>query len=147
MIHGAGGSADYWYKNVFALAQQHRVYAFDWIGSERSDKPNATYTYDDLTQFVAHFMDTIALSNANIVAASGGGIIAMKLASQSPDRVQKLVLVGSVGLGKGLGFGMRVSAIPGIGEALNRPSRAIAKFLIRQCAYNPEQFLTMSLSI
>jgi pimeloyl-ACP methyl ester carboxylesterase len=124
LIHGAGGSVDYWHRNIFTLAQQHQVYALDWVGSGKSDKPAATYTYDDLTQFVAQFMDAVGLSSANLVATSGGGIIAMKLASRSPHRVQKLVLSGSAGLGKELGFGMRVSAIPGIGEVLNRPSRA-----------------------
>ncbi len=142
LIHGAGGSADYWYRNIFTLAQQHQVYALDWVGSGKSDKPAATYTYDDLTQFVAQFMDAVSLSSANMVATSGGGIIAMKLASRSPHRVQKLVLSGSAGLGKELGFGMRLSAIPGIGEALNRPSRSTAKFLIRQCAYDSKAFLT-----
>jgi pimeloyl-ACP methyl ester carboxylesterase len=142
LIHGAGGSADYWHRNIFALSQQHQVYALDWVGSGKSDKPETTYTYDDLTQFVAQFMDAVALSSANIIGTSGGGIIAMKLAARMAERVQKLILVGSAGLGKALGFGMRVSAIPGIGEALNRPSRATAKFLIRQCAYNSEQFLS-----
>jgi pimeloyl-ACP methyl ester carboxylesterase len=141
LIHGAGGSADYWHTNIFALAQQHQVYALDWVGSGKSDKPEITYTYDDLTQFVTQFMDAVALSSANVIGTSGGGIIAMKLAARFAERVQKLILVGSAGLGKALGFGMRVSAIPGVGEALNRPSRTTAKFLIRQCAYNSEQFL------
>jgi pimeloyl-ACP methyl ester carboxylesterase len=142
LIHGAGGSADYWHRNIFALAEQHQVYALDWVGSGKSDKPEATYTYDDLTEFVAQFMDAVSLPRANIVATSGGGIIAIKLTSRSPERVQKLILSGSAGLGKALGFGMRLSAIPGIGEALNRPSRATAKFLIRQCVADPEAFLT-----
>ncbi|WP_088893971.1 alpha/beta fold hydrolase [Leptolyngbya ohadii] len=142
LIHGAGGSADYWYRNIFSLAQQHQVYALDWVGSGKSDKPEATYTYEDLTQFALAFMDAVGLSSANVVGTSAGGILAMKLASQFPDRIQKLVLSGSAGLGKALGLGMRLSTIPGIGEALNRPSRATAKFLIRQCAYRPETFLT-----
>ncbi len=37
---------------------------------------------------------------------------------------------------------MRLSTIPFVGEALNRPGPATAKFLIRQCAYNPDAFLT-----
>lgn len=142
LIHGAGGSAEYWYKNIFALAEQHRVYAIDWVGSGKTDKPKTTYTYDDLTEFVVQFMDAIDLSKAHIVATSGGGIIAIKLASSLPERVQKLVLVGSAGLAKELGFGMRISSLPGIGEVLNRPSLATAKFLIKQCAYDSEQFLT-----
>lgn len=142
LIHGAGASADYWYKNASVLADQHRVYALDWVGSGRSDKPEKIYTYDDLTQFVVRFMDAVHLPIASIVGASGGGIIAIQLASTFPDRVQKLVLVGSAGLGKNVGLGMRISSIPGIGEAINQPGKATAKFLIRQCAFDAESFLT-----
>ncbi|KJH72915.1 alpha/beta fold hydrolase [Aliterella atlantica] len=141
-VHGAGASIDYWYKNVFELAQNHRVYALDLVGSGKSDKPDTTYTYDDLAQFVIEFVDAVGLSQLSLVATSGGGAIALKLTSAYPDRVQKLVLANCAGLGKSVGFGMRVSAIPGVGEALNKPSIATAKFLIHQCFYAPQLFLT-----
>ncbi|MDZ8068517.1 MAG: alpha/beta hydrolase [Nostoc sp. DedQUE08] len=141
LIHGAGASIDYWYKNIFILGQNHVVYALDWVGSGKTDKPEKTYNYDDLANFVIQFMDTIGVSNATVLGASAGGVIALKLALAFPKKVNKLVLIGSAGLGKAVGLGMRISSIPGIGEALNKPSLATTKFLIRQCAHYPENFL------
>ncbi len=140
LIHGAGASTDYWYKNIFVLGQNHQVYALDWVGSGKSDKPEKTYNYDDLTNFVIQFMDKVGVSNANVVGTSAGGAIALKLALACPQKVNKLVVIGSAGLGKAVGLAMRISSIPGIGEALNKPSIATSKFMIRQCAHNPENF-------
>ncbi|MCU0549478.1 MAG: alpha/beta fold hydrolase, partial [Leptolyngbya sp. Prado105] len=86
-IHGQGGAIDYWYKNVFAIAQQHQVYALDWVGSGKSDKPQATYTLDDLSRFIVRFMDVVGLSHASLIAGSVGGILALKIALQFPERV------------------------------------------------------------
>ncbi|GAB1545481.1 alpha/beta fold hydrolase [Scytonema sp. NUACC21] len=141
LIHGAGGAIDYWYKNVFALAKQHRVYALDLVGSGKSDKPARTYTYDDLSRFTISFMNAVGIPQASLIGASAGGAIALKLTLAFPERVNKLILVGSAGLGKKVAFTARLTSIPGIGEALNRPSLATARFFIRQCAYNPEPFL------
>ncbi|MFB2772609.1 alpha/beta fold hydrolase [Pelatocladus sp. BLCC-F211] len=141
LIHGAGGAIDYWYKNVFALAERHRVYALDLVGSGKSDKPDETYTYDDLSRFVVSFMNALEIPQASFIAASAGGAIALKLTLAFPERVNKLILVGSAGLGEKVAFTARLTSIPGIGEALNRPSLATARFFIRQCAYNSAPFL------
>lgn len=142
LVHGAGASLDYWYRNIHALAAHHRVYALDWVGSGQSEKPSGTYSYDDLTEFIVQFMDAVSLSSVNLLGTSVGGILAIKLAARWPRRVEKLVLVGSAGLGKKLSLGMRLSTMPFVGEILNRPGRATAKFLIRQCAHNSDAFLT-----
>lgn len=141
LVHGAGASLDYWYRNIDVLAKEHRVYALDWVGSGQSEKPPGTYSYDDLTEFIVQFLDAVGLSSVNLVGTSAGGILAIKLAACWPGRVEKLVLVGSAGLGQELSLGMRLSTIPFVGEVLNRPGPATAKFLIRQCAYHPDAFL------
>lgn len=143
-IHGQGGAIDYWYKNVFAIAQQHRVYALDWVGSGRSDKPQSTYTLDDLGQFIIHFMDAVRLPHAALIAGSVGGILALKIALQFPHKVDKLVLVGSGGLGQEVAFPARLTSLPGVGELLNHPSPRAAKFMIRQCVDDPTPYLNDS---
>lgn len=140
-IHGQGGAIDYWYKNVFAIAQQHQVYALDWIGSGKSDKPQKTYTLDDLSQFIVCFMDAVGLSYASLIAGSVGGILALKIALQFPEKVDKLVLIGIGGLGKEVAFPARLTSLPGVGEMLNHPSRGAAKFMMQQCVYDPTPYL------
>lgn len=143
-IHGQGGAVDYWYKNVFPIAERHQVYALDWVGSGKTDKPNATYDLDDLTQFILRFMDVVGLSHATLIAGSVGGILALKIALQSPARVDKLVLIGIGGLGKEVAFPARLTSLPGVGEVLNHPSIGAARFMMQQCVYNPEPYLNDS---
>jgi proline-specific peptidase len=142
LIHGSGASSEYWYKNIFDLAKQHQVYSLDLVGSGKSDKPDRTYTYDDLMQFVVNFMDALGLSNISLVAASSGGAIALKLALAYPERLNKLVLATSAGLGKKVSLGMRIASIPFLGEILNCPSQQTVKLFIEQGAYNSKLFFT-----
>jgi hypothetical protein len=79
-VYGQGGAIEYWYKNAFLIAQQHRVYALDQANSGKSDKPQATDTLDDLSQFIVRFMDAVCLSYTSLIAGSVGGIIALKIA-------------------------------------------------------------------
>jgi pimeloyl-ACP methyl ester carboxylesterase len=140
-IHGQAGAIDYWYKNVLTLAQHHRVYALDWVGSGKSDKPQTTYAIDDISQFIIHFMDAVGLSHASLIAGSVGGAIALKIALEFPERVNKLVLIGIGGLGKEVAFPARLTSLPGIGELLNHPSPRAAKFMMQQCVYDPAPYL------
>lgn len=144
LIHGQGGAIDYWYENIFVLAQHHQVYALDWVGSGKSDKPEKTFTLDELSEFVIHFMDAVNLSQTALIAGSVGGAIALKIALKSPERVGRLVLVGVGGLGKEVAFPARLTSLPMVGELLNHPSPSAAKFMVKQCIYHPEPFLNNS---
>jgi pimeloyl-ACP methyl ester carboxylesterase len=142
LLHGQGGAIDYWYKNVFSLAQHHRVYALDWVGSGKSDKPKTTYTIDDISQFIIRFMDTIGLSHTTLIAGSVGGAIALKIALAFPERVDKLGLIGLGGLGKEVAFPARLTSLPIVGELLNHPSPRAAKFMMQQCVYDSAPYLS-----
>ncbi|MBW4473899.1 MAG: alpha/beta fold hydrolase [Stenomitos rutilans HA7619-LM2] len=144
LIHGQAGAIDYWYKNVFTLAQHHQVYALDWVGSGKSDKPQTTYTIQDLSQFIVHFMDAVGLSRASLIAGSIGGAIALKIALAVPERVDKLVLIGVGGLGKEVAFPARLTSLPIMGELLNHPSPGAARFMMQQCVYDPDPYLNNS---
>lgn len=141
LIHGQGGAIDYWYKNVFDLAQHHQVYALDWVGSGKSDKPKTTYTVDDISQFIFQFMDALGLPQASLIAGSIGGAIALKMALAVPERIEKLVLIGAGGLGKEVALPARLTSLPLVGEVLNHPSPRAAKFMVQQCIYDPEPYL------
>ncbi|WP_216901683.1 alpha/beta fold hydrolase [Synechococcus sp. CCY 9618] len=143
-IHGQGGAIDYWYKNIFELAEHHKVYALDWVGSGKSDKPNATYTLDDISQFIIRFMDLVGMPHASLIAGSVGGMLALKIALQCPNRVDKLVLIAIGGLGKEVPFPARLTSLPMVGEVLNHPSLGAARFMMRQCVFDPDPYLNNS---
>ncbi len=100
LLHGIGSSVETWTYNISVLAQHHRVYAVDLVGAGRSDKPPATYSLTYLAQFVLGFMDAMSIECASLVGNSLGGGVALQFALNFPQKVEKLVLVNSLGLGK-----------------------------------------------
>jgi 4,5:9,10-diseco-3-hydroxy-5,9,17-trioxoandrosta-1(10),2-diene-4-oate hydrolase len=67
LLHGGGGFIECWLDNIFALAQYHRVYAFDMVGAGRSDKPDSqNYACDDWVRFLKSFMDVLQIERATL---------------------------------------------------------------------------------
>jgi pimeloyl-ACP methyl ester carboxylesterase len=87
LIHGITSSADAWREVVPALAEHYTVVAPDLLGHGGSAKPRGDYSL--------------------------GGGIAMQLAYQFPERVERMVLVASGGLGKEVGWVLRAATLPG----------------------------------
>lgn len=133
LIHGIGGSVEEWRFNIGALAEHNRVYAFDMVGFGRSDKPAGKYSFGYLAQFVNDFMDAQAIERASLVGHSLGGGVVLQFALQFPDKVEKLVLVSSAGLGKEVHLAFRLSSLPLIGNWLTRPSRKGTAQLLTDC--------------
>lgn len=133
LLHGFGGSVENWIRNIHALAEQHRVYALDLVGSGRSDKPAAPYSLPFFAHFVYDFLDTQALDRPSLVGNSMGGGVTL----QHPDRVEKLVLVSSAGLGRELNPFVRLMTLPLLGEWATRPSRKGAVRVVNSVFYNP----------
>jgi pimeloyl-ACP methyl ester carboxylesterase len=138
LIHGIGGSVESWLPTFGALATQHRVYAFDLLGQGRTDKPrDVSYGIPDLAQFVKDLMAALKVERAHVVGHSLGGAVGTRLAIMAPMAVDKLVLVSSAGLGKGVTLGLRLSSVPVLGEILTRPSRSGTARFARTAVYDP----------
>jgi pimeloyl-ACP methyl ester carboxylesterase len=99
LIHGLGSSAEDWALILRDLTREHRVYAPDLLGAGGSDKPrDADYSVAMETELMRGFMDALHIPRADVGGLSMGGWIALRLAALHPERVQRLVLVDSVGL-------------------------------------------------
>src|SRR5438045_5253807 len=100
-VHGLGGSYETWSLNLPAFAERFRICALDLVGSGSSDKPAIDYSVPSLADFLARFLDALDgdWHSVNLVAHSLGGAIALVFASRYPERVERLVLVDSAGLG------------------------------------------------
>jgi len=137
LLHGLGSSVEDWSENAHALAQHRRVYAPDLVGCGHSDKPRGPYSVDSLARFAGEFLAGQGVQRATLVGHSLGGAVAVQLALCSPERVGRLVLVCSAGLGRELDFFLRLSSLPLLGECLTRPSRAgIARYW-RKTVHDP----------
>ena len=107
LLHGGGfDAADFSYRYAIEpLARRRPVLAFDWPGYGGSDKPNHRYDLAYYARFLSHLMDSLGIQRAALVGTSMGGGAALSFALCSPERVEKLVLVASYGLGKDIPHG------------------------------------------
>lgn len=98
LIHGFISSTLIWSEVFLPLADAgFRVIAIDLPGYGYSDKPvDGRYTIDAQAQAVFGLMDTLGIEKATIVGASYGGAVAATMALDSPERVDRLVLIGAV---------------------------------------------------
>ena len=100
LVHGLGSSAAVeFYYNLEALAAHHRVFAVDLPGFGRSDKPVLEYTIDLFVRAVSDLMAGEGIERAAVMGVSMGGRVALGLALDSPEKVERLVLVDALGVG------------------------------------------------
>jgi pimeloyl-ACP methyl ester carboxylesterase len=123
LIHGLGASAEIWMYNIEALARQHRVLVPDLPGFGRSDQPGPSFSPFDYTSFLDAFMKALRIEKGSLVGQSLGGGIALHAALRLPQKVEKLVLVDSAGLGTEVIWTLKLMSLPLAGEILCRPSR------------------------
>jgi pimeloyl-ACP methyl ester carboxylesterase len=100
LVHGLGSSAmQDWGRLVAPLGRQFHVYAPDLPGFGRSERPpDADYSIPMQVEAVHSFMDTLEIDRARVAGISMGGWIVSRLASESPERVERLVVVDGAGM-------------------------------------------------
>jgi len=100
LVHGLGSSAAVeFYYNLEPLAAHHRVFAIDLPGFGRSEKPVLEYTIDLFVRAVSDLMACEGIERAAVMGVSMGGRVALGLALDSPEKVERLVLVDALGVG------------------------------------------------
>jgi 2-hydroxymuconate-semialdehyde hydrolase len=101
LIHGSGpGVTAYanWRLTMPVLAEKFRVIAPDMVGFGFTERPaNVSYTMDMWVSHALSLMDALKIEKAHLVGNSFGGGLALALALKAPDRVHRLVLMGSAG--------------------------------------------------
>ena len=105
-IHGSGPGVSAWANWRLVLpkmAQQRRVIAPDMRGfgyTERPEPPGdaSAYTMDAWVQQAIDLLDALDIAQADLVGNSFGGALSLALAIRHPERVRRLVLMGSVGV-------------------------------------------------
>src|SRR2546422_2372482 len=130
LVHGLGSSAAVeFYFNLEPLAANHRVVAIDLPGFGHSDKPVLEYTIELFVKAVRDVMTSEGLERAAVMGVSMGGRVALGLALESPDLVERLVLVDALGVGpprRVLAY--RILLTKGLGElTLSGTARALRR--------------------
>jgi len=101
-IHGSGPGVSAWanWRLVIPeLARERRVIAPDMVGFGFTDRPaGIAYTMDTWVRQALDLLDALDLQRVDLVGNSFGGALALALATRHPERVRRLVLMGSVGV-------------------------------------------------
>jgi pimeloyl-ACP methyl ester carboxylesterase len=113
LIHGMAGSSATWDALIPQLSQKFRVIAPDLLGHGMSAKPRGDYSLGAFAVFLRDLLDELRVNRATVIGQSLGGGIAMQFAHQHRDYCERLVLIGSGGLGPDLSPVLRVLSAPG----------------------------------
>jgi len=96
------------------LGRSYRTYALDFWGFGESGKKRETYAVQDFVGLVNQFMEQLGISQAPLVGHSMGGTVSLAMAIQYPQRVRKVVVVGSPIVGSSLAFPLKLAGYKGI---------------------------------
>ena len=145
LIHGGGAGADglgNWQHCIPYLSQNFRVIAYDLVGFGKSDAPAVgTFRYDResrVEQAIA-LIEALGLASANIIGNSMGSVVALGVAMQRPDLLNKIVLMSSAGLNHHVppaiaasaSYDFSMEAMRRIVRGLTRPEFEIDEDLIK----------------
>ena len=102
LIHGSGPGVSAWanWRLVMpALAQHARVIAPDMVGFGYSERPEGfVYSMDAWVRQAVGLLDALGIERTDLVGNSFGGALSLALAIAHPERVRRLVLMGSAGV-------------------------------------------------
>jgi pimeloyl-ACP methyl ester carboxylesterase len=84
------------------LGQYYRTYALDFWGFGESGRKQPTFAVRDFVSMVDQFMDRLGIVQAPLVGHSMGGTVSLSVAIHHPERVSKVVVVGSPIVGSSL---------------------------------------------
>lgn len=117
LVHGLPSNIGDWAELPRELAERgHRALAYDRVGYGWSSRPAEgadAYTYDSNARQLGELLDALGIGSAALVGWSYGGGVVQVFATEHPERVSRLVLVGAVG-----------PALAGEGEPIERLSRS-----------------------
>jgi pimeloyl-ACP methyl ester carboxylesterase len=118
LIHGMVNSSHHWREVALRLAARYTVIAPDLIGHGDSATPRGDYSLGAHAAVIRDLLTAIGVGSATLLGHSLGGGVAMQFFWQFPQRVERLVLVSSGGLGREVSPLLRSAALPGASAAL-----------------------------
>ena len=118
LLHGLGCDHTTWLPVLDSLARRYTVIAPDLLGHGLSDKPRADYSVGGFANGMRDLLTVLDVDKVTVVGHSFGGGVAMQFAYQFPERTERLVLVGSGGLGPEVSRAIRAITTPGFHQVM-----------------------------
>jgi 2-hydroxy-6-oxonona-2,4-dienedioate hydrolase len=92
LLHGTGGHAEAYTRNIAALAERYRVLAVDMLAHGYTDAPGRPCTIPEYVAHLGAVLDAHGLGRAHLSGESLGGWVAAWFAAEHPERVGRLLL-------------------------------------------------------
>ncbi len=92
LMHGTGGHAEAFLRNLGELSRHFHLIAFDFVGHGWSDAPDLPYTLDVYADHLEALLSELGIERCHLSGESLGGWVAAWFAAHSPHRVDRLVL-------------------------------------------------------
>jgi haloalkane dehalogenase len=96
-LHGEPTWSYLYRKMIPILSKEHRVVAMDFIGFGKSDKfaDPLEYTFEMHRRTIEEFMKNLDLREVTMVVQDWGGILGLRVATQMPERISRLVIMNT----------------------------------------------------
>jgi pimeloyl-ACP methyl ester carboxylesterase len=95
LLHGGACSLENMREIAELLARTHRVLAFERSGHGRTADTDGEYTFAGMLAETVAYLDAVGVGPVHVVGFSDGGIVALLLARDHPDRVRSLVPISA----------------------------------------------------
>ncbi|WP_197382945.1 3-oxoadipate enol-lactonase [Mycolicibacterium mengxianglii] len=93
LSNSLGSTHHMWDAQIAELEKQFRVVRYDTRGHGDSPVPPGPYSIDDLAADLTALLDRLGIEQAHLIGLSLGGMTAMRVASRTPQRVRRMVLL------------------------------------------------------
>jgi len=113
LLHGITSSSRTWGAVLPLLAERFTVIAPDLLGHGASGKPRGDYSLGAYASSIRDLLIALGHDRATVLGHSLGGGVALQFAYQFPERLERLALVSSGGLGREVSILLRAATLPG----------------------------------
>ena len=94
LLHGFTGTGEAWNPFLEDLSGNFRLIVPDLRGHGHSYNPSGKFTHKELAQDVFNMLDQLEIDSVYAIGSSMGAMTLLHAATQQPDRITKMVLVG-----------------------------------------------------
>jgi pimeloyl-ACP methyl ester carboxylesterase len=112
VIHGGGDSGRAWLENAAELSKNYQVYLPDLPGFGHSKAIDEDFDLSSYVTFVEDFSRSLGLGHFHLIGHSLGGGIALNYALKFPHKIERLVLISSLCLGREIALWSRILSLP-----------------------------------
>jgi pimeloyl-ACP methyl ester carboxylesterase len=113
LLHGWLGSWSLWQHTILELGKEFRTYALDFWGFGESGDQGNDFSVNNFVLLVSQFMDRLGIPKAPLVGHSMGGTVSLGTAIRDPEKVVKVIVIGSPIQGTSLSLLLKMASYEG----------------------------------